>query len=133
MRIVFGILSSAGLNFNGHKCSFGLKDITYLCYVITREGINPETKKVQGIMDLGPPSTTTEARVFIFMIHYCRDMWTRRSHILYPLTEAASGPKGIKILWNDALESSYKELNHMVSAEIFLSDPFLETDIHSPH
>ena len=50
-------------------------------------------------------------------------MWPRRSHVLAPLKEAASGPKGRKILWNDALESYFKELNHMVSAEILLSYP----------
>ena len=48
-------------------------------------------------------------------------MWTRRSHILYPLEEADSRPKGGKILWNDALENSSKELNLMVSAETLLS------------
>ena len=30
-----------------------LKDIPYIRYVITREGIEPEQKKEQGIMDLG--------------------------------------------------------------------------------
>ena len=51
-------------------------------------------------------------------------MWPRRSNTLAPLIEAASGPKGGKILWNDALESSFKELKHMVSAEILLSYPY---------
>ena len=55
-------------------------------------------------MDLGRPATTTEARALIGMFHNYRDMLTRRSHILAPLAEVASGPKGIKILWNDALE-----------------------------
>ena len=50
-------------------------------------------------------------------------MWPRRSHILAPPTEAYSGPKGIKILWNDALESSFKELKCMVSAETLLIYP----------
>ena len=50
-------------------------------------------------------------------------MWPRRSHVLDSLTEAASVPKGRKILWNDALESSFKDLNQMVSAETLLSYP----------
>ena len=55
------------------------------------------------------------------MVQYYRDIWPRQSHILAPLTEAASGPKGRKILWNDALESSFKELKRIVSAEMLLS------------
>ena len=46
-----------------------------------------------------------------------------RSHVLAPLTEADSGPKVRKMLWNDALEISFKELKRMVSAETLLSYP----------
>ena len=74
-------------------------------------------------MDLGRLSTTTEARALIGMVQYYMDMRTRHSHVLTPLIEAASGPKIRKILWNDALESSFKELNRMVSSETLLSYP----------
>ena len=47
-------------------------------------------------------------------------MWPRRSHILYPLTEAPSVPKGRKILWNDELERSFKELKRTVSTDMLL-------------
>ena len=72
--IIFGGLRTAGLKVNAPKYSFGLKEIPYLCYVITREGIKPDPKKVQGIMDLSQPYTTTEARSLIGMVHYYRNM-----------------------------------------------------------
>ena len=72
-------------------------------------------------MDLGRPTTTTEARALIGMMHYYRYMCPRRSRVLSPLVEAASGPKVRKILSNDALESSFKELNRMISAKTLLS------------
>ena len=59
--MIFGILTASGLKVNVPKCSFGLKLITYLGYVITRGGIKPDLNKVQGIMDLGLPDITTEA------------------------------------------------------------------------
>ena len=34
--IIFVRLRAAGLKVNAHKCSFGLKNIPYLCYVIIR-------------------------------------------------------------------------------------------------
>ena len=74
-------------------------------------------------MVLGRPSTTNEAQALIGMFQYYRDMWPRRSHVLAPLTEAASVPKGRNILWSYALERSFKELNRMVSSETLLSDP----------
>ena len=94
---------TGGLKVNAPKCSFGLKDIPYLGYVMTSEGIKPYPEKVQGILDIGRPYTTTEVQALIGMFHYYRDMWPRRSHALSPPTEAASGPKRRKILWNDAL------------------------------
>ena len=36
LRIIFGRLSAASLKVNAPKCSFGLKEIIYLGYVITR-------------------------------------------------------------------------------------------------
>ena len=97
-RILFGILHTVGLKVDTSKCSFGLKFILYLGYVITSEGIKPDPKKLQGIVDLGWPATTTEAQALLGMVQYYRDMWTRRSHILAPLVEAAIGHKGKKIV-----------------------------------
>ena len=121
--MTFGRLSAAGLKFNAPKCSFGLNETPYLGCVITREGIKPNPKKVQGIMDLWQLATTKEVQALISMVHWYRDMWPRRSHILDPLTEADSGPKGRKILWNEDLERYFKELNCVVSAETDLSYP----------
>ena len=39
------------------------------------------------------------------------------------MKEAASSPKGRKILWNDTLESSLKELMCLVSAETLIIYP----------
>ena len=57
------------------------------------------------------------------MVQYYRDIWPRRSHVLDPLTEAVSGPKGINILWNDSFEISFKELKRMVYVETLISHP----------
>ena len=57
------------------------------------------------------------------MVQYYRDMWPSRSWILAPLIEASSGPKCKKIIWEGSLEDSFKELNHIVSAETLLNYP----------
>ena len=54
-------------------------------------------------MDPGQPATNNEAQALIGKVKYYMDMCARRSHILDPLTEAASGPKGRKILWSDEI------------------------------
>ena len=94
MSILFGRLRAAALTVNTPMCSFGLKQIPYLGYVITQEGIKSDPNKVQEIMDPGIPTTLTEAEVQIGMIEYYRYMWPRRYQILDPLTEATSAHKG---------------------------------------
>ena len=84
--MIFGRLHASGLKVNAPKCSFWLKYIPYLADAITRQVIKPDPKKVQGIMDLGQPATTTEARALIGMVQYYRYMWPRPSHVIAPLT-----------------------------------------------
>ena len=75
-------------------------------------------------MDIRRPTTTTEYRALIGIFQYYREIWPRRPHILAPLTEVDISLKGRKILWNDDLESSFKEIKHMVFAEMLLSYPY---------
>ena len=93
LSIIFDRLRTEGLKSNALNCSYGIKEIPYLGYVITWEVIKPDLKTLQGIMDLRRPNTTTEARVLIGMVQYYRYMCPRRSHVLAPLEEADSGPK----------------------------------------
>jgi hypothetical protein len=60
LRTCFQRFRNAGLKVNAKKCSFGLKEIPYLGYIITREGVMPDPKKIQGIVDLERPKTTTD-------------------------------------------------------------------------
>ena len=46
MIMILGRLRASGLKVNAPKCSFGLNEITYLSYVITKEVIKPKKKKV---------------------------------------------------------------------------------------
>jgi hypothetical protein len=123
LRLCFRRIQAAGLKVNAKKCSFGLAEIPYLGYIITRKGIKPDPKKIQGILDLERPKTTTECRALLGLVQYYRDMWQRRSHILTPLTEASSGPKGRKINWTDDLEQAFCNLKKMVSEETLLTYP----------
>ena len=86
-------MRAVGLKHSDTKWSFGLKENSNLCYIITQKKIKPDLNKVQGIMDLRRPNTTTESRELIGMFNYYRDICPRQSHILDPLAEADSVPK----------------------------------------
>lgn len=70
LRICFTCTQMAGLKVNTAKCSFGLKEIPYPGCIVSRDGIKPNPKKIQGIMDLDHPKTMTEVKSLVGMVQY---------------------------------------------------------------
>jgi hypothetical protein len=87
METVLTRLRDAGLKVNAAKSLFCTHEIEYLGYILTREGIKPQPKKVQALLTLNLPNNVKELRHFLGMVQYHRDMWVRRSEMLAPLTD----------------------------------------------
>jgi hypothetical protein len=90
MEQVLDILQKANFRANVRKCYFGESKIDYLGYEIARDGIQPQSKKVEAILKLSPPKTKCQLIHFLGMINYYRDIWQKRSHMLAPLTGLVS-------------------------------------------
>ncbi len=86
METVLTRLRDSGLKVNTAKSLFCAHEIEYLAYILTREGIKPQPKKVQAILVRNPPNNVKELRHFLGMVQYYRDMWARHSEMLAPLT-----------------------------------------------
>ncbi len=87
METVLTRLCDAGLKVNVAKSSFCAHEIEYLGYILTREGIKSQSKKVQAIHTLNLPNNVKELRHSLGMVQYYRDMWARCSEMLAPLTD----------------------------------------------
>jgi hypothetical protein len=74
MEAVLTRLRDAGLKVNAAKSSFCAHEIEYLGYILTREGLKPQSEKVQAILALNPPTNVKELRHFLGMVQYYRDM-----------------------------------------------------------
>ncbi len=68
LREVLRRLRGAGLKVNAAKLFFCTHEIEYLGYILTREGIKPEPKKVQAILALNPPHNVKELWHFLGMV-----------------------------------------------------------------
>jgi hypothetical protein len=78
-------LREAGLTVN--TAIFLYPRVEYLGYILTREGVSPQPKKLQAILALNPPNNVKELRHFLGMVQYYRDMWAKRSEMLAPLSD----------------------------------------------
>ncbi len=68
------------------KSTFCALEIEYLGYVLTRDGIKPQSNKVQAILAIKLPTGVRQLRHFLGMVQYYRDLWARWSELLAPLT-----------------------------------------------
>ena len=130
---VFRRCEKHNLKLNAEKCSFAVSEIEYLGYIITKEGIKPDPKKVAAIQNMTRPTTVTEVRRLVGMVQYYRDLWEKRSHVLQPFTDLSGGKKGAKIKWTEELEEAFAKVKQMVCKETLLAYPdwSLPFDIHT--
>jgi hypothetical protein len=71
LREVLKRLRKAGLKVITAKSFFYTHKIEYLGYILTKEGIKPQTKKVQAILALNLPNNVKELRHFLEEIRPC--------------------------------------------------------------
>ena len=121
LRQVFRRLQAAGLKVNAKKCSFSKEELEYLGYWITRDTIQPMPNKVEAILKLQPPTNRTELRHFIGLVNYYRDMWSKRSHYLAPLTALTSSKRPFH--WEPMHQRSFEAIKSIVSREVMLTYP----------
>ncbi len=123
LDLVMTKLEEAGLKCKIDKCFFAQPEMEYLGYIITTEGVKPNPKKVQAILDMQRPTNKTEVRHFVGMVQYYRDLWPRRSHILLPLTELTKGSKKGPIAWTDECEQAFTEMKRLFARDTLLAYP----------
>eukprot|EP00957_Ditylum_brightwellii_P090057 6858489-Ditylum_brightwellii.AAC.1 len=88
------------------KSFFGQKELEYLSYWITREGIMPLPNKVSAIHEIKPPKNKKQLRRFIGIINLYRYMWKGRVEKLAPLTVLT--PKKVKWKWTEVEHQAFE-------------------------
>jgi hypothetical protein len=121
LELIFKRLRQAGLKVNANKSFFAKHELEYLGYWITREGIQPVSKKVEAIQRIARPKNKRELRKFIGIVNYYRDMWIRRSHVLAPL--AALTSKTAKWTWGQRKQQAFDKMKKIISRETLLAYP----------
>jgi hypothetical protein len=59
------------------KLTFCALEIEYLGYVLTTDGIKPQSNKVQAILAIKLPTGVRQLRHFLGMVRYYHDLWAR--------------------------------------------------------
>ena len=70
LRAVFQRLREKGLTLNKSKCECSKDKLEFFGYVFSKEGISPDPKKVEEVVNLSTPSTASEVRSLLGMTNY---------------------------------------------------------------
>ena len=114
-------LQAAGLKVCMSKSALCKDSLKYLGYWITREGIQPDTKKVHAILEISPPTKRKELKKFLGMVNYYRDMWPKRSEILAPLTALTSPDVPWK--WEKKHQDAFTLMKQTIAKDTLLAFP----------
>ena len=79
-------LAAHGIKINLKKCVFGSKNVSYLGFRLTEEGIKPGTDKLKAVAAAKPPSNVHEIRQFLGLCNFFRTHVRNFSMIATPLT-----------------------------------------------
>ncbi len=114
-------LKKAGLRINADKSFFARDEVKYLGYVLSRQGIRPESKKLSAILALNPPLNVKELQGFLGMVQYYRDIWEKRPNMLAPLTDLVGECGHTKVTKKNKTKKKpwyWSEVNHTAFEEI---------------
>lgn len=130
---VFEILNSAGLTVNLEKCKFCKASLSFLGYVIDKDGLHSDPDKVSAICDFPRPQTTTEVKRFIGMASWYRKFIKNFSELINPLNELLKNrKKGQKIVWTSEANISFENLKTCLSTAPVLTNPDFSKFVTSP-
>ena len=128
---VLVLLRDAGLRVNAPKSKFCVTETEYLGYVLTREGIRPQMKKVTAILALTPPKSVKSVRHFLGLVQYYRDIWEKRSDLCAPLTDLVgecgatkSKKKSHKAFhWDESHQVAFEAIKAIIARDVVLAYP----------
>ncbi len=125
-------LCNSGLKVNAAKMTFCALEIEYLGYVLTRDGIKPQSNKVQAILGIKPPTGVRQLRHFFGMVQYYHDLWARWSKMLAPShligwgvrsdqTTKAKGTKKAPWHWDEVHQRAFDHVKATIAKDVVLA------------
>ncbi|KAK2578442.1 hypothetical protein KPH14_001059 [Odynerus spinipes] len=125
LELVFKKLHDYNIKINLEKSTFFTDQIEYCGYVIDKNGIHKDRKKIEAIEKMPTPRNVSEVRAFIGFVNYYGRFIRNLSSILYPLNKLLH--KDFKFIWSRECELAFKNAKRAFQSDEVLAhyDPKL--------
>ncbi|CAK1583880.1 unnamed protein product [Parnassius mnemosyne] len=132
LRTVLQRLEDNGISINPSKCICGQKEVQFLGFTVSKEGIKPPTEKVRVIIDYAKPNTIEELTPFLGMVNFYREHIPKAAEIQAPLQAYLHNTKKkdkMLIGWNDEATKAFEACKAAIQNAALLAHPSHEATL----
>lgn len=128
---VLRIISESGLTLNLSKCNFFRKEIDFLGFEISGNGIRPGTRKITAVSNFPTPRNVHEVRQFIGLASFFRRFVRGFAIIARPLTDLLKNRVAWE--WTDEQVKAFDTLKKRLVERLVMAlyDAAFETELHT--
>ena len=114
LNIVLQTLRKAGLTLNPEKCLYRQQELKFLGHKFTRDGVVADPDKVAAIQDMPSPTSVTQLRQVLGMIHYLGSYLPDLHVTTRPLNDLLK--KDDVWSWDAQQEAAFQRVKQLVSS-----------------
>ena len=122
LKLVLRTLQKENLLINLNKCSFLKKELVYLGFMVSEEGLKMDFDKVQAILNWLIPRNSFEIRSFHGLASFYRKFIKNFNQICAHLIDTFKGSKQ-PFQWTEATDRNFKLLKKKITEKPILALP----------
>jgi len=121
LEIVFTRLEKAGLKLRAKKCNFCKKELLYLGFVLTKDGVHTNPKLASAVTECPPPTNEKGVRRFLGLTGYYRRFVEKYTHIASPMQRLLR--EDVEFQWDEDCQAAFTTLKEALVTAPVLAYP----------
>ena len=94
--------------FNGQKCEFDKRNLTFYGHVFSEKGVSACPKNIEALHAMTPPSNVSELRSYLGMVDDCGRFIKDRATVTAPLHQLTK--KNVTFEWKSCHQEAFETL-----------------------
>ncbi|XP_046975644.1 uncharacterized protein K02A2.6-like [Vanessa cardui] len=119
LHVVLSRLQNAGLTLQKEKCTFFQDEVTYLGFIISKDGLKKAPEKIKAMIEAPVPTNVNQLQSFLGLINYYRNFVPNISSILCPLYDLLK--KGCTWNWTKIHDRAFETIKKLMTSEQVLA------------